>query len=132
MRSAVNLLKNGPKISDPIKRHDTQLKLFDINRKLGEKCHHADFSSVWDPLTGWLPTGVLKHGLSGIQVTTFFGLNKFKNISAMKLMFICKTLKFYVNFKDAINLAENVFCFEDNCGWTCCGSFSQLRQECMW
>ena len=32
--SAVNMLQNGTKISDPTKRHDTQLNLFDINRKL--------------------------------------------------------------------------------------------------
>ena len=31
---AVNLLKDGPNISDPTKRHDTQLSLFDINENL--------------------------------------------------------------------------------------------------
>ena len=30
----VNLLKNGPKISDPTKRQDTQFNLFNINGKL--------------------------------------------------------------------------------------------------
>ena len=29
--SAVNVLNNRPKISDPTKRHDTQLNMFDIN-----------------------------------------------------------------------------------------------------
>ena len=33
--TAVNVLKNGPKISDPNNRQDTQLNLFDINGKLG-------------------------------------------------------------------------------------------------
>ena len=28
------MLKDGPKISDPTKRHDTQVTLFDINGKL--------------------------------------------------------------------------------------------------
>ena len=35
MWSAVNVLKSAPKISDPIKWHDTQLHLFDINGLLG-------------------------------------------------------------------------------------------------
>ena len=30
----VNVLKSGPKISDPRKRHDTQFNLFDINGTL--------------------------------------------------------------------------------------------------
>ena len=32
--ATVNVLKNGPKISDPTKRHDAQLSLFDINTTL--------------------------------------------------------------------------------------------------
>ena len=43
-----------------------------------------------------------------------------------------KSSKFYVDFKDAINVSENVFGFEDNCVGTCCGSFSLLWQEYMW
>ena len=31
--------------------------------------------------------GVLKQDLSGIQVTTFLGVNNFQNIEAMKLIF---------------------------------------------
>ena len=58
--STVNGLRKCPKTSDPTKRHDTQLNLFDINEKLTEKCCSADFSSVFDPLTGWFPNGVLK------------------------------------------------------------------------
>ena len=34
MQSAVSVLKEGPNISDPTKRHDTALNLFDINGKL--------------------------------------------------------------------------------------------------
>ena len=35
MGSAVNMLKRGPKISDPTNRHNIQLNLFDINGILG-------------------------------------------------------------------------------------------------
>ena len=34
MRSAINVLKSGPNISDPTKTDDTQLNLFDINETL--------------------------------------------------------------------------------------------------
>ena len=34
MWAALNVLKGGPKISDSTKRHEKQLNLFDINRKL--------------------------------------------------------------------------------------------------
>ena len=34
MCSADNVLKNGPEISDPTKKHDTQLNFLVINKKL--------------------------------------------------------------------------------------------------
>ena len=34
LRSGVNMSKNVPRISDPTKRHDTELNLFEINGKL--------------------------------------------------------------------------------------------------
>ena len=34
MWSATSLLKDGPNNSDPTKRHDTQLSVFDIDGKL--------------------------------------------------------------------------------------------------
>ena len=52
MSLAVNVLKNGPKISDATKRDETLLNLFDINGTLVYKCCCADLSSVLDPLTG--------------------------------------------------------------------------------
>ena len=60
MWSLVKLLKRGPSISDPTKRHDTPLNIFDINERLVWKCCRADFSSVLDPLTRWFPKDVLK------------------------------------------------------------------------
>ena len=74
------MLENDRKISDATKRHDAQLNLFDINKELAEKCDRADFSKVSDHLTRWLPKGLLKQKLSGIQVTIFFGLNNFEVI----------------------------------------------------
>ena len=51
MWSVVNVIKDGLKISDPTKKHDTQLALFDINGTLAYKCCCGDLSSVYDLLT---------------------------------------------------------------------------------
>ena len=61
--SAVNVLKGGPKISDPTKRHNTQVNLFGANGILGWKCCRADFSRVLDHLTCSFPKDVLKEEL---------------------------------------------------------------------
>ena len=50
----------------------------------------------------------------------------------MKVIFFLKPFKFYVTFKNAIKLPNNVFGLEDNYGSTCCRNFSQLRQEYLW
>ena len=59
------MLKSAPKISDPTKRHEKQLNLFDVNGTLAEKCWHADFSSVLDTLKGWFPQGISETGALG-------------------------------------------------------------------
>ena len=46
MWSAVNFLKDFRNISDPTKRHDTQLTLFDINRNFAYKSCSEELSSV--------------------------------------------------------------------------------------
>ena len=43
-----------------------------------------------------------------------------------------KCLKVYVDFKNAIKVAENGFGFDDNCFGTFSGNFSQLWQEYIW
>ena len=75
MQYAVNLLKNSPKISDLTKRVVFQLSLREIKSKLGSKWCSADFSSVRNRLARWLLKGDLEEELSGIQVTTLFGVN---------------------------------------------------------
>ena len=44
------MLKDGPHIWDPTKKHDTQVTLFHINEKLAQKGYRGDFSSVSQPL----------------------------------------------------------------------------------
>ena len=50
----------------------------------------------------------------------------------MKLIFISKCSKFYVDSENAIKFQENVDGFEDKCAWSSCGSFCQLWEEHMW
>ena len=57
----------------------------------------------------------MKQELSGIQETTFFGVNNFKYLSYEADLFFSKCSTFYVDFNNAIKTRENVFGFEDNC-----------------
>ena len=56
-------------------------------------------------------------------------MNNFGHIEAMKVIFFSKFLKFYVGFRNATKLDEDVDGFEGNCIWTCVGTFCQLSQE---
>ena len=50
----------------------------------------------------------------------------------MKMMFFSKCWKYYVSFEIAIKFEQNVDGFEENCVWTCSGSFCQLWQKYIW
>ena len=80
MWSPVNLLKHSAKISDMTKREVSILDFSDIHEKVAKKNRRADFSSVLDPLTCWLPKTVLKQQLWCIQEDTFSAVNNFGNI----------------------------------------------------
>ena len=97
MWSAVTVFPNSPKISDVIRR---------------------EFVSIWELWTREFTKGVLKRKFSGI-VTTFFSINNFQNIWAMKLVFFfSKSAKFYLDFKYARKSSENDFGFGDNGAWS--------------
>ena len=57
------------------------------------------FVSVWDPWTRSFTKGVLKRELSGIQVTTFSGVNNLQNVWALKLIFFFQMLKIVCRFR---------------------------------
>ena len=58
-------------------------------------------------------------------------MNNFGHIEALNVIFFWKCSKFYVDFENGIKSCKKFYCFEDNCVWTCCGSFCQLLQEYM-
>ena len=80
MWSAVNVLPKRPKVSDLNKRNVSLLNFSWLNGKLGWKSCRADFNSVRHPSTGCLSKVVLKQKVLGIQVTTFRGVNNFRDI----------------------------------------------------
>ena len=59
-------------------------------------------------------------------------MNTLGHIEAMNKIFFSNCPKFYTDFENAMKLEENVDGFEDNCIWTCRGSFCQLWKEYMW
>ena len=50
----------------------------------------------------------------------------------MKMIFILKHSKFYVDFKNAMKNFENVDSLKHNSVWSSDVNFCQLWQECMW
>ena len=111
MWSIVNVLTNSIYILDLIRRDIFQRNLSWIKGKLREKGCRADLSSAWDPLKLWPRKGVLKHELFGIQGGTFFGVNNFKNISAIKLILFSKMYKMSCRFQKCYKTFRNCFWF---------------------
>ena len=106
--------------------------LFRNNVRLGQKSRHEKFVSVSEPWTRWFTKVLLKRELSGIQVTTFFRVNNFQNIWAMKLIFVLKMRKILFRFWKCKKNSEKIWGFDENGVWTCCGKFSLLWREFMW
>ena len=128
----VNVVKIGPKISNPTNTHNTRLNLFDINITLAWRCYRGDFCSVLNPLIGSFPKGVRKQEFKGIQVITFFRINNFGHIEATKVIFFSKCLKYYVDSENAIKVLEDVDGLDNNCVWTSSRIFCQLWQKYLW
>ena len=78
--SSVKVLKDSPKAWDLTKRDVFVLGLSEINGKVGQKHHHADFRSAMETLTRRLQKGTFKQELSCIEETTFLGVNNFRKI----------------------------------------------------
>ena len=73
----------------------------------------------------------LKGNFLDIYVTTFFGVRKFKNTSAMRVIFSLKMLKIESQFRKSKNNIENVFRFWDKCILKASNKWPLLRREYM-
>ena len=80
MGSPIDPRKHSATITDLNKADVSVIDISDSNGKLEENVRPAHLSTVFDRLTRCLQKGVLKQELSGIQETTFFGVNNFRNI----------------------------------------------------
>ena len=100
--SAVNGLTNSPKI-------------LHITQRL--------FQSEWRSL---FP---LKQDFLDIYPTTFFRVRKFKNSSALRVIFLLRIFKIESEFKKDKKNSENRFRFWDKCFWKCSNKSPLLRKE---
>ena len=98
MWSAVNVLRNSPKISDMIKREIFQLKLFKSNGKFGvqisavfETREHVDLRRLF-----W------NNSFLTFKASTFFGVLSF---------FFSKCRNFHEDLKNEIKISEKNFGF---------------------
>ena len=80
LSSAVNGLRNSPKIFDI-----TQKDFFNLNCL--HRCCRSDFNCVLAHLPCYLSKGSLKQDFLDFHLTTFFRVRKFKNTSAMRVIF---------------------------------------------
>ena len=106
-----NVLTNCLYILDLIQKHIFQLYFSWIKEKLRKKQCRGYLSSAWDPRTHWLPKGVLKQELFDIQWSTFFGVNNFQNIWAIKLILFFKMCKIWCRFEKWKRNTRNCFWF---------------------
>ena len=64
-----------------------------------------------------------------IYVTTFFGVPKFKNTSAVRVILFFKMFKIESIFRKCLEKLENRFRFWDNLIWKCCNKLPLLGRE---
>ena len=74
------------------------------------KYSHADLTSVWDPLTCWIPKGVLKQCFFlESKITKFFTAWKPRNKVAMTIIFFPKSLKYYIDSENGLKKNQKKF-----------------------
>ena len=91
--SAVNVLKNSPKISDLIKNDFFKLYLAQNDKNVWQKCLSADLSSFRGSLTRWLSKFFQKQDPLCVSLTTSFEVNNFRNNWPMRFTFFIKMFK---------------------------------------
>ena len=62
-------------------------------------------------------------------LATYFGIGKFKNISAMMVIFFKKNFITESKFRKCKIKLENIFRFWDKCVWKCCNKLPLLRRN---
>ena len=97
LSSVVNGLANSPKVLHIIKTDFCELNCLYRDQPILERCCRSDFNTVSARLSIHLSKDPLKLEFLDILLTTYFGVRKFKNTSAMNVMFFWKYWKFQLN-----------------------------------
>ena len=74
-------------------------------------CCRSDFNTVSTRLPCHLSNGPLRRDFLDIYLTTFFGVRKLKNTSAMRVAFFKKMFKFECKFPKRKKKREKIFFF---------------------
>ena len=128
--SAVQWLKNGPKMEHITQRDFSNLNCFHRHQLVWQRCCCSALNSVSPHLACCLPKVPLKGVFLDIYLTTFFGVRNFKNTSGMRIIFFLKLWKIQSEFrKQKKKKAEKVFLFWENCIWKCCNKLALSRKE---
>ena len=107
--SAVNESKNSPKIL-----HITQRDFFNRNYlKRDQEIWLRGCCSAWNSASARLPChlwkGALKRDFLDIYLTTYFGVPKFKNTSAMIVISFLKMFQIVFKFRKCKKKIEKIF-----------------------
>ena len=130
LSSAVNGLTNSARILDITKRDFFQLNCLHSDQYIWERCCRLDWNSVSACLPCYFSKGPLKGDFLHIDLTTFFGVRKFKHTSSIRVIFFLEILKIKSRFRKCKKkIAKMFFCLWDNCIWICCNELSLLRRE---
>ena len=95
-------------------------------------CFRFDLNRLSARLPYHFSNSPLKRDFLGFYLTTFFGVRKFKNTSAMRVIFFLKMFKIEFKFRNSKKKKKNsekFFRFLDNCIWKCCNKLPLLRRE---
>ena len=87
------------------------------------------FGKRFEPFSMLLVEGPLRLDFLDIYLTTFFGFPKFKNTSAMRIIFFLKMFKIKSKFRKWKKVSEFIFRYWHNCIWKCSYKFLLIRRE---
>ena len=129
---AVNVLKNSLKILCITKRNFFEINCLHFDQWICWRGCGSDLNSVRTRLPCCFWKVLQKQDFLDIHLTTVFGVHNSENTSAMRVIFIWKSSKFYLHFQNEEKNSEKAFSFRDNCIWIGWVKLSVLRREYLW
>ena len=111
----------------------TQRDVLNLNclhrdKEIWQRCCRSTLNSVLARLPCYFSKGPLKRDFSVIDLNTDFGVRKFKNTSALRVIFCLKRFKIKSQFRKSKKKIEKSFFCWNKCVWSCCYKLSLLRR----